>query len=184
MTREELKSLGIEDDAVINGVMALNGKAIEKSKSEVDTLTSELTATRAELESHKQDLIKLGDSANASEETKAELDRIKAEFETKEADFQKKLDLSKRDQIVDRYLLEQGTIDLVASKAHLGNAIYEAELKDGEIVGLVDLVSAQKENKAYLYNKSVATGLGHTQTVIKNEPSKEQQMQEKMFGSK
>ena len=149
------------------------------SVEKYNTAVTDLDTTKAELASRTNDLTKLSESAETSEATKLELERIKGEFEQKEADYQKKLETNQREAIVDRFLLEQGTIDLVASKAHLGNAIYENELKDGAIVGLHELVAQQKEEKSYLYDKTIATGKGHKKTPVE-EKSLEQVLRDAM----
>lgn len=88
MKREELLSLGIEED-VVNKIMAINGKDIEKTKQAAEKINTELENLKAELKS-KDELI---DNANSEIEKFKSLDveGIKAqaeEWKNKYAEFE------------------------------------------------------------------------------------------------
>lgn len=88
MKREELLSLGIEED-VVNKIMAINGKDIEKTKQAAEKINTELENLKAELKS-KDELIT---NANSEIEKFKSLDveGIKAqaeEWKNKYAEFE------------------------------------------------------------------------------------------------
>ena len=131
-----------------------------------NTTVKDLEDTRAELEDRTNKLTELGENENASKEIKEQLEKLKQDFEQKEADYKAKLIQNEIDAKVDKAVLKSGTVDEVAVKAHLQSFLNEAEYKDGEIVGLDEQLKELKENKEHLFNnETVVTGLKHKKAV-------------------
>lgn len=86
MKREELKEIGLDDDA-INKVMALHGKDITAAKDEAAKTTSELEQARAELQKANETLEKVKDY----DQVKNEVEKYKTELETSRKEHADKL---------------------------------------------------------------------------------------------
>lgn len=143
MKREDLKGLELSDE-VIEKVMALHGKDIEKqktaaetAKAQADALQAQLTEANAQIESFKgKNVEQIEAAANEWKQ--------KAEAAQKEADAT--ILKFKQEQALDRDLKETFKVaDLVAVKAHLKSDAIKYNDKEDSFVGLKEQIEPLKE---------------------------------------
>lgn len=105
MKREELKALGLEDEA-IDKIMALHGKSLEAEKAKTAKTGEDLKAKSAELEAINAKLAELQTANADSEKVKAELAALKADIADKEAKAKEQAELDKMFAELDSYMPE------------------------------------------------------------------------------
>lgn len=103
MKREELKALGLEDEA-IDKIMALHGKSLEAEKAKTAKAGDDLKAKTAELEAINAKLAELQTANADSEKVKAELSALKADIADKEAKAKEQAELDKMFAELDGYM--------------------------------------------------------------------------------
>lgn len=148
MKREELEKLGLEKD-VIDQIMALHGKDVEKAKADLVTAQTETAALKTQL-----------GEANAAIEgfKKLDVDGIKKaadEYKTKaeqaEAEAKRQVEGLKFD-----HALEGALVGAKAKNATAVRALLKvADLKlgeDGKIIGLDDQLKTIREANAFLFD--------------------------------
>ena len=161
MTREELKALGVAEDK-LDGVMALNGKAIEDLKSKVETLTNDNKT--------------LQDSNDTLTTRNSELEKVDVEgYESKYQALQDEYDAFKQTSATE--------LESVKEKGLITKLIHSSGTTDTELLGLLvekdistlerteetkieevvaGLIDGYKESKESLFATTpTATGAGH-----------------------
>ncbi len=144
MTRDFLKSLGIEDKAVIDQIMSENGKDIESEKTkfgDYDSIKSQLSEANKQIEEFgKLDY----------EGLKKAADDYKAKFEQAQADSKKQLE-----EMQFNHALEGALTGAKARNVKAVRALLETEKlklnKDGTLTGLSEQLEALKKDNAYLF---------------------------------
>ena len=144
------------------------------SVDKYNTAIKDLESTKEELSQRTKDLSALKESKDASEELKLQIEKLEQEFEKKEQEYQERLKRNEKESIFEKELLRNGAIDTLAVKAHLRDFLEEAEVQEGQIVGLNEKISEFKEEKAYLFNQpNNATGVKHKEPVAKVDEKEE-----------
>lgn len=156
IVQEELKTK--YGDKEIKLADLTTGKYVDKAK--YDTAIADLETSKKELDERTKDLEKLGDIDGLTEAHKAELAKIKADHETKEADYASKLAQNEFNSIVDLAIVQSGTIDAVGVKAHLQSSLKDLKVVDGKVDGLDGLISNIKETHKHYYPVEGAGGGG------------------------
>lgn len=149
MNKQALLDLGIEDEDVIQKIIILHGKDIEKLKSDlevgekkIDNLSKQLEEANQAIANFKEmdiDAIKA-----AADEWKTKAEQIKAEAE---AEIQK----LKFDSSLERALLEAKPRNVKAVKALLDLESLKVSQETGEIVGLKEQIDKLSEEHDYLF---------------------------------
>lgn len=103
MKREELKALGLEDEA-IDKIMSLHGKSLEAEKAKTAKAGEDLKAKSAELEAINAKLAELQTANADSEKVKNELAALKAEIADKEAKAKEQAELDAMYAELDSYM--------------------------------------------------------------------------------
>ncbi len=124
MTRDFLKSLGIEDKAVIDQIMGENGKDIEAEKA------------------------KFGDY----DSLKKSADDYKAKFEQAQADSKKQLDEIRFNHALEDALKGAKARNVKAVRALLETEKLKPD-KDGCLTGLSEQLEALKKDSPYLFEE-------------------------------
>ncbi len=146
MTKDFLKSLGIEDKAVIDQIMSENGKDIETEKTkfgDYDSIKSQLSEANKQIEEFgKLDY----------EGVKKAADDYKAKFEQAQADSKKQLE-----ELQFNHALEGALTGAKARNVKAVRALLETEKlklnKDGTLTGLSEQLEALKKDNAYLFEE-------------------------------
>ncbi len=144
MTRDFLKSLGIEDKAILDKIMDENGKDIESEKTkfgDYDSIKSQLSEANKQIEEFgKLDY----------EGVKKAADDYKAKFEQAQADSKKQLE-----EMQFNHALEGALTGAKARNVKAVRALLETEKlklnKDGTLTGLSEQLEALKKDNAYLF---------------------------------
>jgi hypothetical protein len=147
MKREELKALGITDEAQIEAVMKLHGVDIESHKTAINTLTSERDTFKSQLDEAGKQI---------ADFTKMDIESVKkaaTEWETKakqvEADSTAKIQALNFDHALEKELQGYKVKDPADVIPHLKRDMLK--LEDGKIIGLKEQVEALKTAKDYLF---------------------------------
>ena len=152
------------------------------SVDKYNTAIKDLESTREELAQRTEDLSTLKDSKDVSDELKAKIEKLEQEFAEKEQKYQETLKHNEKESIFEKELLKNGAIDTLAVKAHLREFLEEAEVEEGQIVGLNEKISEFKEEKAYLFNQpNNATGVKHPSTPPKKEVTLQEDILNKVY---
>lgn len=167
MKRKDLEALGIEGD-VLDSVMNMYGKSVETHKTELETLKGDNATLQEQLTQSQSNIDKLKETADLSETTKAELEKIQQQYENDKTEWENKLKDNRKNAQVEVAIAGSGTIDDVSVKAHLSSFLSKAEMDEqGVIVGLDEELSKLKEEKAYLFGNAQPNGAKHKTPVDK-----------------
>lgn len=168
MKREDLKALNLED-ATIDAIMALNGKAIESHKaaaqsaqSELETVKGQLTEANTVIESFK---------AMKPDELKAAADDWKAKYEQAEKDYQDKLATMQFDTELDTALAGAKVKNSKAAKALLN--IDDLKDANGKFIAerFTEQIGKIKSDAEYLFESDesvpkIVTGGNNPKTTV------------------
>ena len=144
MTREFLKTLGIEDKSVIDSIMEENGKDINTEKTkfgDYETLKTQLSDANKKIEEFgKLDF----------DGVKAMADDYKAKFEQAQADSKKQLDELRFNHALDSALGGAKAKNIKAVRALLETDKLKLN-KDGSLTGLSEQLEKIKSENDYLF---------------------------------
>lgn len=155
MNKDDLKKLGLTDEAVIEQIIILHGKDIEKHKTglttaqaEADGLKKQLTDANAAIEGFKKlDIDGVRKSA----------DEWKTKAEQAQAEAQKQVAGLKFDHALDGALTGARAKNSKAVRALLDLNNLKLNEADGSIIGLDDQLKKVKESNDYLFDSDTPT---------------------------
>ena len=147
MTKDELKALGLTDEqveAVVNdyGQNYVSKPQFNTKNEELKQVKGELTKVNAEI-----DTLKKANEGNA--ELTKQIETMKAEAVEREKMYKAELHKMQVDSIVERSLLTAKAKNTKAVRALLN--LEDAKIKDDEIVGLSEQLSALATSDPYLF---------------------------------
>lgn len=153
LTREELKNLGLEGDA-IETVMAELGKektAAQDLQHKLDDANSDKEALSTQVKERDEKIASLGETAGASEKLKQQVADLQNNIEQKDNAHASELAKNKLDSAVKLALVEANVHDPndVISQIDLETV----KLEDGKVKGLDEQIKSVKESKPYLFKK-------------------------------
>lgn len=154
MTKDELKALGLNDEQV-DAVFAAYGKALNATKTELETVKTERDGLQTQLEQQTAAVKELTDKQEADSATKAQLEQLTADFETFKTTAAEELAATKKANAIALAVRDTGTIDpdvLVS----LINAD-DVKLGDDGKADLGEIVETLRTSKPYLFPDAVAT---------------------------
>jgi dsDNA-specific endonuclease/ATPase MutS2 len=157
MKREDLKKLGLTDEViekagleadVLDKIMALHGKDIEKHKEDLATATTAAEGLQKQLDEANKQIESFKELK--PEELQKAVEDWKTKAETAEAEAKKQIDALKFDHALDGALLGAKAKNPKAVKALL--KIDDLKLTDdGKLLGLDEQVEALKTEYDYLF---------------------------------
>lgn len=154
MKREQLKEFELSDEQ-IDKIMSINGKDIEKHKSDIEaaqaelkTITDQLTEANKTIEGFK---------ALKVEDIQQSADEYKAKFEQAQKDAAAQVASLKFDHALDGALTGAKAKNAKAVKALLEMDNLKLNEADGSIIGLDDQLTKIKESNDYLFEDSEPT---------------------------
>ncbi|HJE97929.1 MAG TPA: phage scaffolding protein [Ligilactobacillus acidipiscis] len=153
LTREELKSLGLEGDA-IETVMTELGKektAAQDLQHKLDDANSDKEALSTQVKERDEKIASLGETAGASEKLKEQVSQLQNSIKEKDDAHASELAKNKLDSAVKLALVEANVHDPndVISQIDLETV----KLEDGKVKGLDEQIKSVKENKPYLFKE-------------------------------
>lgn len=151
MKSEFLKSLGIEDQSIINQIMAENGKDIAREQGKASTLETKITELTSDLKDRDTTIAglkKLEGSDTTIADLKQQITTLKAEAATTKTKYESDIKGVKLGYLADEYLREKG-----ASSVKLARALIDMDKldigEDGKITGLDEQLTALAETDDY-----------------------------------
>lgn len=150
MKREFLKKMELTDEQ-IDAIMAENGKDVNSSKEQVNSLTTEKDGLQSQLTERDTQLKDLKGKVKDSDELTAEIDKLqKANKEAKEK-YDADLTAQQKSFLVDKALTNAGARNAKAVSSLLD--LDSVEVKDGKLTGLDDQLKALRESDGYMFKE-------------------------------
>jgi predicted nucleic acid-binding Zn-ribbon protein len=155
MKREDLKAIGLTDEAQIDAIMAAHGKDVEKFKTSVETSAQEVTTLKTQLGEANSQIEKF-----KGMKTQEDVDTAVGEWKTKAEQAQSEAAAAilkvKQEHALERDLKEVYKVeDLVAVKAHLKTDDLKYSEKDDTFIGLKEQVEPLKASHGKYFNDYV-----------------------------
>lgn len=150
MNREFLKALGLEDEA-IDKIMAEHGKTVNKTKEQLDTITTERDSLKEQLTERDNQLAELGKKVKDNEELTAEINRLKEENKTATQELQAKLEKQAFEFNLEKALTGAKVRNPKAVKALLDTEVIK--LDGDKLLGLEEQLNSIKESDPYLFEE-------------------------------
>lgn len=151
MKSEFLKSLGIDDQSIINQIMAENGKDIAREQGKASTLETKVTTLTNDLAERDKTIAGLkkleGSDATIANLNK-QIETLKADAATAKTKYDSDIKGVKLGYLADEYLREKG-----ASSVKLARALIDMDKldigEDGKLTGLDEQLTALAETDDY-----------------------------------
>ena len=145
MKKEELLEIGLTDEQA-DKVFALNGKDVEKYKSQAAEAKKDVTDLRDQLTQRDKDIEDLKKNAGDADDLKTKLDTLQKKYDTDTAEFQSKLDARDYADAVRAGITAKGIkfTSKAAEKAFIADlTANKLEMKDGTLTGFDDYCKKQ-----------------------------------------
>lgn len=153
LTREELKNLGLEGDA-IETIMTELGKektATQDLQHKLDEANSDKKTLATQVKERDDKIASLGETAGASEKLKEQVSQLQNSIKEKDDAHASELAKNKLDSAVKLALVEANVHDPsdVISQIDLETI----KLEDGKVKGLDEQIKNVRESKPYLFKE-------------------------------
>lgn len=149
MKREDLKKLGLEDEA-IESVMKLHGQTVNGLQEQVTTLQASEANLKSQNEKHEKDLKTLQKDNDDNETLKQTIKDLQKQNADAKAGYEKQLVGMQRDSAIEKALATSGAKNTKAVKALLDAD--KIVFKDGELSGLAEQLEAYKQSDPYMFD--------------------------------
>lgn len=149
MKREDLKKLGLEDEA-IESVMKLHGQTVNGLQEQVTALQASEANLKSQNEKHEKDLKTLQKDNDDNETLKQTIKDLQKENADAKAGYEKQLVGMQRDSAIEKALATSGAKNTKAVKALLDAD--KIVFKDGELSGLAEQLEAYKQSDPYMFD--------------------------------
>lgn len=149
MKREDLKKLGLEDEA-IESVMKLHGQTVNGLQEQVTTLQASEANLKSQNEKHEKDLKTLQKDNDDNETLKQTIKDLQKQNADAKAGYEKQLVGMQRDSAIEKALATSGAKNTKAVKALLDAD--KIVFKDGELSGLSEQLEAYKQSDPYMFD--------------------------------
>lgn len=149
MKREDLKKLGLEDEA-IESVMKLHGQTVNGLQEQVTALQASEANLKSQNEKHEKDLKTLQKDNDDNETLKQTIKDLQKQNADAKAGYEKQLVGMQRDSAIEKALATSGAKNTKAVKALLDAD--KIVFKDGELSGLSEQLEAYKQSDPYMFD--------------------------------
>lgn len=149
MKREDLKKLGLEDEA-IESVMKLHGQTVNGLQEQVTALQASEANLKSQNEKHEKDLKTLQKDNDDNETLKQTIKDLQKQNADAKAGYEKQLVGMQRDSAIEKALATSGAKNTKAVKALLDAD--KIVFKDGELSGLAEQLEAYKQSDPYMFD--------------------------------
>lgn len=151
MKRDQLKKLGL-DDEVIGKIMDLNGKDIQKFKTENEQLTEENTAFKDQIKNRDKDLKELQDQVKDNDDLSKQVQEWQDKYKTDTKELNDQIAQVKLNSAVDQVLSSNKARNTKAIKALLNNDEIKFD-ESGKLIGLDSQIKSLKKSDPYLFDE-------------------------------
>lgn len=149
MKREDLKKLGLEDEA-IESVMKLHGQTVNGLQEQVTALQASEANLKSQNEKHEKDLKTLQKDNDDNETLKQTIKDLQKQNADAKAGYEEQLIGMQRDSAIEKALATSGAKNTKAVKALLDAD--KIVFKDGELSGLAEQLEAYKQSDPYMFD--------------------------------
>lgn len=149
MKREDLKKLGLEDEA-IESVMKLHGQTVNGLQEQVTALQASEANLKSQNEKHEKDLKTLQKDNDDNETLKQTIKDLQKQNADAKAEYERQLVGMQRDSAIEKALATSGAKNTKAVKALLDAD--KIVFKDGELSGLAEQLEAYKQSDPYMFD--------------------------------
>lgn len=149
MKREDLKKLGLEDEA-IESVMKLHGQTVNGLQEQVTALQASEANLKSQNEKHEKDLKTLQKDNGDNETLKQTIKDLQKQNADAKAEYEQQLVGMQRDSAIEKALATSGAKNIKAVKALLDAD--KIVFKDGELSGLAEQLEAYKQSDPYMFD--------------------------------
>lgn len=149
MKREDLKKLGLEDEA-IESVMKLHGQTVNGLQEQVTALQASEANLKSQNEKHEKDLKTLQKDNDDNETLKQTIKDLQKQNADAKAEYEQQLVGMQRDSAIEKALATSGAKNTKAVKALLDAD--KIVFKDGELSGLSEQLEAYKQSDPYMFD--------------------------------
>lgn len=149
MKREDLKKLGLEDEA-IESVMKLHGQTVNGLQEQVTALQASEANLKSQNVKHEKDLKTLQKDNGDNETLKQTIKDLQKQNADAKAEFEQQLVGMQRDSAIEKALATSGAKNTKAVKALLDAD--KIVFKDGELSGLAEQLEAYKQSDPYMFD--------------------------------
>lgn len=149
MKREDLKKLGLEDEA-IESVMKLHGQTVNGLQEQVTALQASEANLKSQNEKHEKDLRTLQKDNGNNETLKQTIKDLQKQNAEAKAEYEQQLVGMQRDSAIEKALATSGAKNTKAVKALLDAD--KIVFKDGELSGLAEQLEAYKQSDPYMFD--------------------------------
>ena len=148
MKREELKALGLEDEA-IDKVMALHGKSVTELNTKVATAEQQATQYQEQLQSNQDELDSLKEAANGNDELTRSYADLQAKFDTVKTDADSKLSKAQKEYAIKLALKDANALD---ENIILGLLDQDTiKMAENGLQGLTEQLETLQADKSFLF---------------------------------
>lgn len=149
MKREDLKKLGLEDEA-IESVMKLHGQTVNGLQEQVTTLQASEANLKSQNVKHEKDLKTLQKDNDDNETLKQTIKDLQKQNADAKTEYEQQLVGMQRDSAIEKALATSGAKNTKAVKALLDAD--KIVFKDGELSGLAEQLEAYKQSDPYMFD--------------------------------
>lgn len=181
MKREELKALGLEDEA-IDKVMALHGKSVTELNTKVATAEQQATQYQEQLQAYQDELDSLKEAAKGNEELTKSYADLQAKFDASKSDADSKLSEAQKDYAIKLALKDANALD---ENIILGLLDRDTiKVAENGLQGLTEQLEALKTDKSFLFSQETPEEPAKPQITVGGNPTGTQTQPSDVFSAK
>ncbi|WP_270501393.1 phage scaffolding protein [Clostridium butyricum] len=150
MKTEFLKGLGLTDEQ-ITSVMAENGKDIKKEKDKADEFERELKDSNTQLKQANDTISDLKKNNADNEELQKKVTKYEEDMKTQKETYEKEINDMKYSNALNDVLSKYSFQDDDAKEFVISKIKDKTEFKNGEFIGINDVMTDMQKNKGYLF---------------------------------
>lgn len=150
MKTEFLKDLGLTDEQIAS-VMAENGKDIKKEKDKADEFERELKDSNTQLKQANDTISDLKKNNADNEELQKKVNKYEEDMKTQKENYEKEINDMKYANALNDVLSKYPFQDDDAKEFAISKIKDKTEFKNGEFIGINDVMADMKKNTGYLF---------------------------------
>ena len=168
MKREELKALGLEDEA-IDKVMALHGKSVTELNTKVATAEQQATQYQEQLQSNQTELDSLKEAAKGNDELTKSYEDLQAKFDASKSDADSKLSEAQKDFAIKLALKDANALD---ENIILGLLDRDTiKVAENGLQGFTEQLETLKTDKSFLFAQNEPVEPSNPKIVTSGNPT-------------
>ena len=168
MKREELKALGLEDEA-IDKVMALHGKSVTELNTKFATAEQQATQYQEQLQANQDELDSLKEAAKGNDELTQQLADLQTKFDTVKTDADSKLSETQKDYAIKLALKDANALD---ENIILGLLDRDTiKVAENGLQGFTEQLETLKTDKSFLFAQETPAEPANPQITVGGNPT-------------